>query len=53
VPSEIAWDVFNQLGYLSNVVIESKIINYDNPFVRNFRRCDESLVKILNLRGIL
>jgi hypothetical protein len=40
VSSEIAWDVFNQLGELEKVALASQTINYENPFIRSLRRCD-------------
>jgi hypothetical protein len=29
------------------------VINYDNPFIRSFRRCDETLAKIAIIRNNL
>lgn len=51
--SEIAWDVFNQLGELEKVSLASQTINYDNPFIRSLRRCDETLAKLTLIRNAL
>lgn len=53
MPSEIAWDVFNELGECGKVALDSKVINYDNPFVKSYRRCEELLTKINSLRMML
>lgn len=40
VPAEIAWDVFNELGQQSKIALDSKTINYENPFLKSYRRCE-------------
>lgn len=40
VPIEIAWDVLNQLGQQETIALESNVVNYDNPFIRSYRRCE-------------
>lgn len=34
------------------MALEHSSINYDNPFVRSYRRCEETLSKIAMIRSI-
>jgi len=40
VPAEIAWDVFDELGRQSKIALDSKVIKYDNPYLKSYRRCE-------------
>lgn len=53
VPTEIAWDVLNQLGQQETIALQSSVVNYDNPFIRSYRRCEQLLAKIQAIRTIL
>ena len=53
VPTEIAWDVLNQLGEEEKIAFESNIINYESPFIRNYRRCEELIAKLQAIRTML
>lgn len=46
MPREIGWDVMNELGSLECIHFENTSINYDNPYMKSLKRCDEALTKI-------
>lgn len=45
--------MLNQLGQQETIALVNNVINYDNPFIRSYRRCEELLAKIQAIRTIL
>ena len=53
MPRDIAWEVMNRLGSEELVHFESTIINYENPFTRSLKRCDETMNRLLEVKRFI
>ena len=53
VPTQIAWDVLNQLGEESKISFDTNVINYESPFIKNYRRSEQLLAKLQTIRTML
>lgn len=43
----------NQLGRLSCVHFEEKVLDYENPFIKNLKRCEENMYKINEIKTFI